>query len=223
MPDSLTADNANDPGPAGARFLADAFHRYNTEFRQLTRRASQRFDSRDWRGSQLDAVERIDLYGHHVDASVAGLRDTLAARALDRDLWREIRTLFAAEIAALSDKEFAKTFFSSVTRRLFATVGVAPDIEFVATDLNPLADIHSSVGTTEYLNEQGGWSTFKQEDEGTEAKNAGIFLPRESIEAIAIAIQEFQGHTSHADTEAKVLREWLAVEQRRVDAALVRP
>ena len=62
-------------------------------------------------------------------------------------LWREIHNEFAAQIAALPDPEFTKTFFSSISRRLFGTVGVAPDIEFVATDLDPLANIHTAVGT----------------------------------------------------------------------------
>src|SRR5205823_12003527 len=48
--------------------------------------------------------------------------------------------------------EFTKTFFSSISRRVFGTVGVAPDVEFVATDLDPLAGIHTSVGTNTYLN-----------------------------------------------------------------------
>jgi isocitrate dehydrogenase kinase/phosphatase len=143
---------ANESPAAAARYVADAFLRYNSEFRQITRRASQRFDNRDWRGSQSDALERIDLYGHHVDSCVAALRNVLQSQALDRPLWRQIRGEFAAQIATLSDKEFAKTFFSSITRRLFGTVGVAPDLEFVATDLDPLADIHSSVMTNEYAN-----------------------------------------------------------------------
>ena len=44
--------------------------------------------------------------------------------------------------------------------------------------------------------------------------------PIPAIEAIAVAIQEWQGHTSHADTEARVLREWLAAERKRVDRVL---
>ena len=56
------------------------------------------------------------------------------------------------QIANLSDPEFTKTFFSSISRRLFGTIGVAPDIEFVATDLDPLANIHSAVGTNTYVN-----------------------------------------------------------------------
>ena len=37
-----------------------------------------------------------------------------------------------------ADPEFLKTFFSSITRRLFGTAGVDPDVEFFALDLDPL-------------------------------------------------------------------------------------
>jgi isocitrate dehydrogenase kinase/phosphatase len=135
-----------------AHEIAAAFERYNTEFRAITRRAPVRFDTRDWKGSQRDAVERIDLYDGCVNRTVAELRARLGEHALDRNLWMQIRSEFPAEIATLPDPEFAKTFFSSTTRRLFGTVGVAPEIEFVATDLDPLANITSAVGTNAYLN-----------------------------------------------------------------------
>ena len=135
-----------------AREIADAFVRYNAEFRAITRRAPLRFDARDAKASQKDAVERIDLYDRFVTRTVAELKAKLAERALDRDLWVEIRNDFPAEIESLPDPEFAKTFFSSTTRRLFGTVGVAPEIEFVATDLDPLANITASVQTNVYTN-----------------------------------------------------------------------
>jgi len=135
-----------------ARHLVEAFANYNAEFRAITRRAPLRFDSRDWKGSQRDAVERIELYDRFVNRTVAELRAALGSQALERQRWRDIRGEFAALIDGLPDPEFTKTFFSSVTRRLFGTVGVAPDIEFVATDLDPLANIHSSVGTNSYGN-----------------------------------------------------------------------
>ncbi|MBV8402961.1 MAG: bifunctional isocitrate dehydrogenase kinase/phosphatase [Gammaproteobacteria bacterium] len=135
-----------------ARQIVAAFARYNAEFRAITRRAPQRFDARDWRGSQRDAVERIELYDHFVTETVAALRVTLGAQAAERTLWQQIRAEFAMQISALPDPEFTKTFFSSISRRLFGTVGVSPDIEFVANDLDPLADIHSAVGTNTYLN-----------------------------------------------------------------------
>ena len=78
---------------------------------------------------------------------------------------------------------------------------------------------HPGSDRTDYLREDGTWQTV---DPGARVPEAGLPLPAGAIEAIAQAIAEFQGHTSHADTEARVLREWLAVEQRRVDEALRR-
>ena len=66
-------------------------------------------------------------------------------------MWAAIRRHFDAQIAGLPDSEFTKTFFSSITRRLFGTVGVDADIEFVATDLDPLAGINVT-GTKIYAN-----------------------------------------------------------------------
>jgi isocitrate dehydrogenase kinase/phosphatase len=102
--------------------------------------------------SQRDAVERIELYDRFVDLTVTAVRTRLGEQALDRKLWRQIRREFAAHIEGMPDAEFTKTFFSSISRRLFGTVGVAPDIEFVATDLDPLANIRSAVGTNTYVN-----------------------------------------------------------------------
>lgn len=143
--------------PAGdarhcARLIADAFVRYNAEFRAITRRAPLRFDGRDWPGSQRDAVERIELYDRYVNGTIAELRLKLAEHVLDRELWGRIRRHFSAQIEGLPDAEFTKTFFSSITRRLFGTVGVAPDLEFVAADLDPLANITTTVGTNVYVN-----------------------------------------------------------------------
>ena len=135
-----------------ARLIADSFVAYNAEFRAVTRRAPVRFDARDWKGGQRDAVERIELYDRFVNRTLTELGARLGERARDRELWREIRGAFAARIEELPDAEFTRTFFSSISRRLFGTVGVAPDIEFVATDLDPLAHLASTVVTNTYLN-----------------------------------------------------------------------
>src|SRR5262252_2661230 len=146
-------DTAATPSPREcARHIVDAFARYNAEFRAITRRAPLRFDARDWRGSQRDAVERIELYDRFVNQTIAELRLALGEVAEDRALWRQIHDEFAVQITELADPEFTKTFFSSISRRLFGTVGVAPDIEFVATDLDPLADIHATVDSITYVN-----------------------------------------------------------------------
>ena len=141
-----------DIAPLAARRIASAFVEYNAEFRAITRRAPVRFDSRDWKGGQRDSVERIELYERFVTRAVTEMKTLLGGQAEDRDLWRRIRADFAARIESLPDTEFTKTFFSSISRRLFGTVGIDPDIEFVATDLDPLARVTSSVVTNTYIN-----------------------------------------------------------------------
>jgi len=143
---------SSDPAWDCARYIAQAFADYNAEFRAITRRAPLRFDARDWKASQRDAVERIELYDRRVDRSIDELRAKLKEHALDRRAWTRIRQQFEIAIAALPDGEFTKTFFSSITRRLFGTVGVDPDIEFVAKDLDPLAGIGAVTGTKTYVN-----------------------------------------------------------------------
>jgi len=135
---------------AGA--IVAAFARYNSEYRAITRRAPERFENRDWLGVQADVVERLDLYSSMVNQSAAALRKQLGARAMDTGLWAAIKASYAGQIAALNDPEFLKTFFSSITRRLFDTVGVDAAIEFFALDVDPLRSIDSQVGTNRYVN-----------------------------------------------------------------------
>ncbi|HEY4771638.1 MAG TPA: bifunctional isocitrate dehydrogenase kinase/phosphatase [Steroidobacteraceae bacterium] len=143
---------ASDPARDCARHIAQAFADYNAEFRAITRRAPRNFDRRDWKKAQRDAVERIELYDRFVDRCIIGLRAELGERARARDVWTQVRQHFESEIAALPDPEFTKTFFSSVTRRHFGTIGVDADIEFVATDLDPLAGVNAAAETKTYAN-----------------------------------------------------------------------
>ena len=143
-------------GPALASAIAAeivaAFARYNAEYRAITRRAPERFENRDWRGVQSDVVERLELYSCMVGETATGLRQRLGSHAHDTGLWGAIKSNYASQISGLADPEFLKTFFSSITRRLFDTVGVDPEIEFFALDLDPLRGIDSQVGTNTYLN-----------------------------------------------------------------------
>ena len=145
-----------------ARYIASAFAAYNDEFRAITRRAPHRFEERDWRSSQKDVVERIELYDHSVNSTITQVRLKLGDQVLDRQLWREVRRHFAEIVESLPDTEFNKTFFSSITRRLFGTVGVADDVEFVALDLDPLGSIHSQVVTNTYVNRGSLQLLFEQ-------------------------------------------------------------
>jgi isocitrate dehydrogenase kinase/phosphatase len=121
-----------------ARVVGDLFFAYRERFDAVTARAPMRFARREWHEAQRDAAERLELYAAHVGQATAAVR----ARAGDpppRTQWREARDRYAASIDGRLDAEIAVTFFNSVTRRVFTTVGVDPDTEFVAAQ-SPLPD-----------------------------------------------------------------------------------
>jgi len=134
-----------------ARELAQAFLDYNNEFRAITRRARGRFEAYDWKGSQRDAVERIELYNIRIGQVVASLHGKLGEAVHERAIWASIKRRYAELIDELPDKEFDKTFFNSVTRSTFATVGVDPAVEFVALDFDPIASIRTQLEPKTYV------------------------------------------------------------------------
>lgn len=142
-PDVAWAKKANDEQLAAgiAAAIRDAFLAYNDEFRTITRRAKGRFESRDWKGGQRDSAERIDLYDEHVSASVLHAKAVLGARVADRAVWIRAKSIFADLVGSYPDVEFTKTYFSSVSRRLFLTSGVDDAIQFTGEETIPLRNI----------------------------------------------------------------------------------
>ncbi|HEX5727603.1 MAG TPA: isocitrate dehydrogenase kinase/phosphatase AceK regulatory subunit, partial [Longimicrobiaceae bacterium] len=102
-----------------------AYESWAADFRAVTRRAPGHFLSRDWHGVQRDAVERLMLYPAAVDDCVDLLRGRLSLGDA-----RAAREGFAARVQGRADAELARTFFSSVVRRVLGTVGVEPGTEF---------------------------------------------------------------------------------------------
>ena len=143
----------SDPRAAAcAAAIVAAFARYNADFRVISRRAPERFEARDWAGSQADVVERLELYATAVTETVARMQRELGESAHDTALWARIKAEYATLIEPLADPEFLKTFFSSITRRLFDTVGVDPGIEFFALDVDPLRGASAARVTERYVN-----------------------------------------------------------------------
>jgi isocitrate dehydrogenase kinase/phosphatase len=82
---------------------------------------------------QADARERLDLYKNVVDEIVAQVNELLGDRGSDTRIWAKTKVIYGALVAKLKLWELAETFFNSITRRIFATIGVNPEIEFVDT------------------------------------------------------------------------------------------
>ena len=107
-----------------------AFEDYNHAFRAITRRAERRFVEREWQLGQRDAVERIELYDRRVEKCLADLVGHLGRHIAKESTWREIKAEFASLIATCPDRKFDATFFNSLTRKVFKTVGTNRDVEF---------------------------------------------------------------------------------------------
>jgi isocitrate dehydrogenase kinase/phosphatase len=120
-----------------AAVIARGFEEYNQEFCNITRRARRRFEEREWPLGQRDAVERIELYDRRIERCVAGLVGRMGALIADAALWTGIRDRYGALVADRADSEFYKTFFNSITRKVFDTVGANPAVEFLALDVEP--------------------------------------------------------------------------------------
>lgn len=125
------------PVEAATTSIHSAYERYELGFQEITARAQGRFEARDWAGAQSDATERLTLYKAHVDAAVADVEDILEDGVMERTVWAAMRTAHGQLIRGRPDLELAETFFNSVTRRVFSTVGVDPAIEYL--DRSPSA------------------------------------------------------------------------------------
>jgi len=118
-----------------ATTIAEHFRLYNEEFGRITRRAALNFLAEDWQAAQLDAVARIELYELRVARGVATIASRLLSKRTDVALWIEIKRAYEVIVARRPDSDFYRTFFNSITRDLFGTVGVNPEVEFCATSV----------------------------------------------------------------------------------------
>ena len=124
-----------------AHLIVDAFDDYNARFSDITRRAARHFDRREWKAQQKSANQRIALYDECIAETIGRLEHRLAERLLARALWLDIHRRYAEAITGRIDAELYKTFFNTLTRRLFKTRGVSTGIEFVALDIEPTEHI----------------------------------------------------------------------------------
>ncbi len=191
-----------------AAAIVAAFSSYNAQYRAITRRAPERFENRDWAGSQADVVERLDLYARMVADAVADMRARLGPRARDVALWQAIKDEYAERIAGLADPEFLKTFFSSITRQLFGTVGVNQAIEFFALDLDPLRGAGTEAVGRRY------------------AKRGSLDLLFEEILSdyrFRTPWRDFEGSVSHVTTDVELELARLGEKRRLLDVEIIRP
>lgn len=121
---------ASELAAAGMAAIVQAFKAYDARFKAITAGAREHFERRDWRGAQADAAARLALYKQHVDQAIAAVGAALAGRREDRAVWIRMRERYADTMGGRPNAELAESFFNSVSRRVFTTVGVDPWTEY---------------------------------------------------------------------------------------------
>ncbi|MDM8519948.1 bifunctional isocitrate dehydrogenase kinase/phosphatase [Anaerolineales bacterium HSG6] len=120
----------------GAKVIHKAFDRYQFRFKEITLKAKVHFEKKNLHDMQTDAELRLDLYKQIVQQVVPEIHELLGDRINEKLLWVSIKAVYSGRIDDRNDWELAETFFNSVTRQIFTTVGVDPQIEFVDTDFD---------------------------------------------------------------------------------------
>jgi isocitrate dehydrogenase kinase/phosphatase len=75
-----------------------AFLSFHAQFRAVTRRARDRFLSRDWVGANADAGERLGLYGRVLDSLVEEVGHLMSYRLQERPLWAACKAVYSSLI-----------------------------------------------------------------------------------------------------------------------------
>lgn len=122
--------------PRAAETIALAFENYQAQFKEITHRAWLRFKTSDWHGMHADAVQRLEIREQIIRRLVADIRAILGNSILDKIVWAQMKAAYLDRINCRPNPQLAETFYGSVTRRVFATDGVDPFIEFVDSEFD---------------------------------------------------------------------------------------
>jgi isocitrate dehydrogenase kinase/phosphatase len=119
--------------------IAEHFRAYNEEFARITRRAALHFMACDWASAERDSVARIELYEQRVAACLVALGSEPSDPQSAALYWVEAKNAYDLIVARRPDADCYRTFYNSVTRDVFRTVGVNPEVEFCATNVGRTA------------------------------------------------------------------------------------
>lgn len=99
--------------------ILEGFDRHFSIYQQITSGAKKRFEEADWRAAHRASRERIVLYDHRVDETMALVRELYGIRAIDTELWRQIKLCYMRQLSYHRQPELAETFYNSVFCRQF--------------------------------------------------------------------------------------------------------
>ena len=97
-----------------AQLIRDGFTAYRSEFKRLTTKAGELFDSAAWSKLQSTGADRLAIYQLHLAEVISNADELKPGRLLPN--WPQIKTAFTELIDQTPDAELAETFYNSVYR-----------------------------------------------------------------------------------------------------------
>ena len=113
--------------------ILEGFSEYRHEFRLITAGAQVRFETADWKGIQVAAIKRIELYKRVIGQMVTKITPLVAA--MPPDSWSEIKRHYESLIKSRPDFGLAETVFNTVYRKLFPDQLLSDESLFVRESL----------------------------------------------------------------------------------------
>lgn len=132
------------------------FRTYLRRHRAITNRAFSRFEARDWAAMRRDKLERIDSYGLSLDTTITALSEA-GFDVSARDTWSDARDQYRSQLLHDGTELIAETYFNSLARKMFATEGTDPKLEFL--NVPGLESVSHRTVTRTYVNDgdSTGW------------------------------------------------------------------
>lgn len=121
-----------------AEIVEQDFADFHASFQAATRRVRTLFERRDWSGVRHETVERMRLQASYVGRALGEVRGVVGRAGADpagRPAWQALKRAYARQVVGRDDVELAKTFYNSLTRKVFSHVGVDPAIDFQSEDI----------------------------------------------------------------------------------------
>ena len=106
------------------------FLKYLSEYYSITKRAKDRFENREWKEIRQDSADRILLYDKVIAELENRLEPKLKKIANKKIFWVQLKELYSSQILNYCNANTAETFFNSLARKMFRTVGLDRELEF---------------------------------------------------------------------------------------------
>ncbi len=101
------------------------------EYLEITKRGKEHFENRTYTALFDDALKRYKLYGIVVQNTLKSLKEIQADNLQNVEHWKYFKKKYSQLISKRQDIFIAETFFNSITRKVFNTVGFNAEIEYV--------------------------------------------------------------------------------------------